>query len=1011
LKITDYFIKHPVSGIVLNALFILLGLLSFQNLPVREYPEVDMPVVTVVTNYPSASAELVETSVTNILEDALAGVEGLESLRSSSKSGSSSIDMNFRTGYPMSQALIAVRDAVALVAPSLPKQAFDPVVQKASQSEGLPFIALSLESSVMDFAQVTHYCHLNLKNALRSLKGVASVQIWGQPYCYTLTLDPQKLFEFGISVEEIYHALEKANLSLPAGKFRNELPVTLKSDLESVEDYEQLLVKTIHSQGHSQPVYLGMLAKVELKTSDKDFRIRVNGRPGLCLALERASDANPLEVSNLVREEVQALSKSLPAGLSLELFMDQADFIRASLKNIESALLEAAVLVLIVVFLFLKNWRASLIPLMTIPVSLLGAFLFLKFFGFSLNIMTLLAMVLAIGLVVDDAIVVLENISRYMEEGFSPMEAALKGSKEMGFAIVAMTLTLASVYMPIAFVQGVVGDLFIEFAIALAGSVLISGMVALTLSPLMCARILKASPKTYENTHEQAAGPDLLQRLESAYALFLRKSLKHPGWILLLSSLSLAVSVLMVYKLPSELAPKEDRGLIGAFIPSLPGKSLGELEGKVIEAEKILKAQSEIKGMISFMGYWGGSVVTPLKPKLERSRTASQIVTALMPQTLKMPSVDVWPWSVDSGLPGVNHQNANELVVAVCSIESYKELFARMQALRQKLEESALFESVRHDLRLDSMGYCLDLEPSVLAKLGISPYQVARTVEVFFSGDQSLQFQKDGMLYPIRLQTQKAPWSLEEIYIAKSSGENISLGSLAKMSLTAQPKNLDHYNQMRSAVLRLEVLDTEDPAHAKEVVDSLLKKDLPASYRFIWMGSAKEQEKSFQTMALLFVLALVFIYSILAVQFENFKDPLIVMATVPLGAVGALALVGALGQSMNIYTQIGLITLVGLITKHGILIVEFANQKMEQGHGAFEAAYQAACLRLRPILMTSAAMIVGSLPLLFSKDAGSEARQVLGAVLVGGLSLGTLFTLFAIPVFYHFMKKHLGKAS
>lgn len=999
MKITDYFIKHPVSALVLNALIVLVGWLSFQTLSMREYPEVEIPVLSVRTNYPSASAELIETSVTNILEDALAGLEGLESMSSSSKTGTSVIEIKFRAGQSMQQALIAAKDVVTIVAPMLPKQAFNPVIQKASQSDGLPFIALSLESSSMEFGDMTHYCNLILKNALRSLKGVSSVEVWGLPYAYVLTLEPEKLYEFGINVEEIYAALDKANVSLPAGKFRNELPVTIKSDLHSAEDYERLLIKNVERGSQSNPIYLGMLAKVELKTDNENFRIRVNGKPGLCIAIERASDANPLEVSQLVRKEVANLSTSLPPGLFLDVFLDQADFIRASLKNIEASLLEAGALVLVVVFLFLRSARASIIPLVTIPISLVGAFVFLKIFGFSINIMTLLAMVLAIGLVVDDAIVVLENISRYIEEGINPREAAFKGAKEIGFAIIAMTLTLTSVYMPIAFVQGAIGDLFIEFATALAGSVLISGVVALTLSPLMCATILK-----HEDSQITAQHISWLSRIDSFYARVLERVLRRKKLVLLISSLSFALSALLIYLLPAELAPKEDRGLMGLMVPALAGKSLDDLESKVIKAEGFIKDLPEVKGVIDFMGPWGGSIVAPLKPRNERKRTASDLVQQLMPQTLKTPSIDIWPWSVDSGLPGVNGQNSQEFAISVCTVDTYPELFIRMQSLREKVEATGLFESVRQNLRLDAMGYRIDLDSSVLARLGLSPYQVARTVEVFFSGDQALSFQKDGVKYPVRVKVRTAPWTLEEIYLTNPKGERISLGSVAKMTLTAQPKTLEHYNQMRSADLKLEVLKGVDPQYARKVIDHILEKELPSTYRPIWLGAAKEQRESFEMMIALFALALLFIYSILAVQFQNFKDPLIVMATVPLGVVGALALVWVLGQSMNIYTQIGLITLVGLITKHGILLVEFANQQMEKGLKPVEAAYQAACLRLRPILMTSGAMIVGSLPLLLSHDAGSEARQVLGAVLLGGLSFGTLFTLLAIPVFYSVVK-------
>lgn len=1006
MKITDYFIKYPVSAFVLNAFFILVGWICLQTISLREYPEVEIPVITVQTNYPSASAELMENSVTNLLEDALAGVEGVETMISKSRPSSSFIELKFRAGISMDRALMATRESIGIISPFLPQKAFDPVIQKASQSDGLPFMLISLESSSMDFGQLTHYSNLNIKNMLRSLKGVASVTVWGQPYTYKLTLDDRKLFEFGVNFDEIYEALEKSKLSLPAGKFQNQWPVTLECDFKNVEDYENLLVKTLTtSTGEKKSITLGMLAKVEFKTDDHQFRLRINERPGVCLAINRSNDGNPLEVSQLVKKEIEILKGSLPDGLSINVAIDQAEFIRSSLKNIEASLFESVVLVLIVVFLFLGKGKAALIPLITIPISLFGSIIFLKFFGFSINIMTLLAMVLAIGVVVDDAIIVLENITRYIEKGFSPKEAALKGAREIGFAIVAMTLTLTSVYMPIVFVKGMVGDLFIEFAIALAGSVLISGVIALTLSPLMCSFLGSHHEKESKYTH---LFKNFLDWIEIAYKKRLTWALDSSKSIFVLAALSVGLSSLFFSLMPKEIAPKEDRGLIGVFIPPISGKTIQVIEEKMIDIEKKVHDLPEVTSIIGLIGNFGGSLLLPLKPVSERKRSAETLVDFIRPQVMKMPSFDAWTWSRDTALPGIENDNPLELSMAICTVGSYRDLFTCLEKIQVKLEKSELFESVRHNIHLDNMGYEIDFDQISLSQVGLSPYQVAKTIEFFFSGDQSLSFQKEGMLYPITIKSLSSPWSLEELYMTNSRNQRISLGSVASMKMRAQPKELGHYNQMRSGILSASV-SSEKLAEATDFLQKILKKELPASYRAHWVGSVKEQKDSSIAMGLLFALSLVFIYSILAVQFENFKDPFIVMGTVPLGAVGALGFSWFLGQSMNIYTQIGLITLVGLITKHGILIVEFANQMMKEGKNARQAALEAAQLRLRPILMTTVAMIAGSIPLLFSQDAGSEVRRVLGAILIGGLSLGTFFTLLAIPVFYVYMKLDVEK--
>lgn len=556
MKLTRYFIDHPVVSLVINGMIVLLGLLCFYSLSVREYPQVKFPTITVQANYPNASPELVESSVTHILEDRLAGLEGLESMTSESKQGSCSIELNFRVGTSMDQSLINVRDGIGLARAMLPKEVKDPVVERRTKSDGPPFMAISLQSSSLDFGALTHYANLNLKNGFRSLKGVASADVWGQPYTYKITLDPKKMYTFGVNGDEVFDALERGNVSLPVGKFQNEIPTLLNAELKTIEDYENLLIKEkdfTDPKNKKHPVLLKSIGTVSLQTDEEQFRVRINGSPGLCLGIQRTSDANPLEVSTLVQAHVAELRKSLPEGIKMEVIVDQADFIRASLKNIKSSILEAILFVLAIVFLFLRNFRATLIPLVTIPISLIGSFLFLKLFGFSLNIMTLLAMVLAVGLVVDDAIVVLENISRHLENGLSPLEASLKGAKEIGFAIVAMTLTLTSVYAPIAFIQGTIGQLFIEFAVALAGSVLISGLVALTLSPLMCAHILKNNPKQWW------PGVDgVLTHISETYQTLLEKVISYEKTALCVGLSFLAGTGLLIHLLPSEMAPKED---------------------------------------------------------------------------------------------------------------------------------------------------------------------------------------------------------------------------------------------------------------------------------------------------------------------------------------------------------------------------------------------------------------------------------------------------------------------
>lgn len=818
------------------------------------------------------------------------------------------------------------------------------------------------------------------------------MRVWGQPYTYNISLDPKKLYAFGINVDEVMSALERSRVSLPAGNYQNKIPSTLNSDLKSVEDYENLLIKA----DKKHPVFLKSIADIQLMSDNSQFRVRVNGHSGIVLSINRANDANPIEVSRQVRATLQAVQQSLPSSVHASIILDQSQFINASLHNIQSAILEAVILVLIIVFLFLRNWRATLIPLVTIPISLLGAMIFLKLFGFSINLMTLLAMVLAIGLVVDDAIIVLENIWRHIEKGETALNAAILGAKEIGFAIIAMTFTLASVYMPFAFIDGMLGQLFVEFAVALAGSVFVSGMVALTLSPLMCAKFLghHATPRWPQIDTLLA---NLTKRYNHALTLVLSKR-----WFAALASiLTISICILLYYNTPAETAPKEDRGLVGIYTPPLSSESLDDLDEKVSAFEKTTNAIKESDYKLTFMGDWGASILLPLKPHSQRSQSAEQIVEHLRPQFKDIPSVDPSVWSWNTGLPGIDDAGQGaELSLIISTPDSFRDLFDHVEKLKAVLDSSGQFESASYDLRLDTLGYSIELDNNALSKLGLTPAQVAKTIEVFFSADKSLTFQKDSVLYNLTVKGNRAPWTLNELYLTTPEGKRVSLGAFTAMNAKSQPATLEHYKQMRSTTLHVQFPAKKSIDKAMKQLWKLSKTELPSQYKLTWSGAAKAYNESSHTMLFLLLLSILFIYAILSIQFENFIDPLIILFTVPLACSGALAATYFSGQSLNVYSQVGLITLIGLISKHGILIVEFANQLRAKGLAAHEAVRQACTLRLRPILMTTGAMIFGAIPLLLSQDAGAESRHAIGTVLVSGLAIGTLFTLFVLPGIY-----------
>lgn len=996
MKLTSYFIKHPVSAIILNATIILIGILSFYNLTIREYPEVTLPELTILASYPNASAELVESSVTNILEDQLAGVEGIDSMSSNSTYENSKITIKFRHNTSKDRSLIAVKDAISMARSKLPIEVKEPIVQTSSKNNGPPFMAACLESNSMKANELTHYVQTTLKNGFRSIKGVSSAQVWGTDYAYKITLDHHAMYNFGINADEIFESISKnVNASLPAGKFQNETPVTIITDLQTDEDMGNILIKNI-----PYPIFLKSLAKIELSSHTEGARIKLNGKPGVCIGINKTNDSNPLKTSELVHQHVNYIKQTLPDSIKIDVVLDQAKFVRSSINNIKFSVIEAILLVSVIVFLFLRNISATIIPIITIPIALLGSLFFLKFFGFSINTMTLLAMVLAVGLVVDDAIVVLENITRHIEKGETPLNSAINGAKEIGFAVIAMTLTLTSVYVPIAFISGLTGQLFIEFAVALAGSVLISGVTAISLSPLMCTKLLK--------TKQILLFPQIdkiLEKITHNYNKVLKTIISYKK-IVLGGSISLIISMAIMFNLiPSELTPKEDRGTVIVSVATPPNQTIDNIEKNVNEVEKVLKNTPESQGILTFVFPQGGMAIPLLKPIEQRKRSSAQIVTDLRPLMTSFPSFDAFPWSIDTGLPGIDiGTNSSELALMISTVDSYKNLFKEINQLAKEATDKKLFRSVDHNLNFDNLGYSININKDLMAKLKFKESQIAKNVEIFFSGIKSLDFKKDNILYPIHIKSDINPWNLDGLYLTNSDGQRISIANFTELSTKQEPSSLHHYNQMRSVKLFTNLTVNDNLEEAINKLYKFANKNLPSSYQKSWSGIAKIYNETSATMPILFFLSMLFIYAILAVQFDNFIDPLIILFTIPLACSGALLVMYLTGGTLNIYSQVGLITLIGLITKHGILIVEFANKLYTQGNNLLNATIQSSTLRLRPILMTTGAMIAGSIPLILSSNSGYEARHAIGMVLVSGLGIGTLFTLFVLPSLYFMVK-------
>ncbi|MGB0934913.1 MAG: efflux RND transporter permease subunit, partial [Alphaproteobacteria bacterium] len=994
MTIPEFCIKRPVFTTVLNVMIIVVGIISYLDLPVREYPEVSIPKLTVSARYPNASAELVESEVTYVLEDILAAVEGLDHIKSRSTNGQSRVSLSFKEGTSMDRAMILVQNSLATVSGVLPKDVREVTVeQKGSGDEA--FFYISLQSGYHSVAELTHISKRFIVNSLKSIPGVASVREMGAPYRMEILLDPLRMRANDIVVSEVLKALEDYDKSFPSGKDEDDIPIILSNDFETVEDFEDLVI----SRRGNGVVMLSDVADIKLSSEDY-MRVRYNGKPAMMMGVMKSSEGNPLLIGDEIREMLPQIQAQLPDGVIMAAEYDKSKFIKASLKNVKSSIFEAVFCVILIIFFFLRSYRATIIPLMTIPVSLIGAFSLMSALGYSINTITLLAMVLAIGLVVDDAIVVLENIHRYIEEGMKPLQAAIKGSREIVFAVIAMTLTLASVYAPIMFVGGVTGQLFIEFALTLVAAVLVSGICALTLSPLMCSRVLKAHKKGEKQPLEFIE--KWLQGLQSGYrkilpVIFARSKMVVAGCIAVV-----VMSGALIMVIPSELSPPEDRGIVGIYYPPMPGVSRDTMEDYVKYGQDLVQKIPELQTMLMFIGDWGGQSVAILDEWGDRSRSADEIKNALMGEAMMIPTAEAYAWSWDSNLPGIGESSGpKDLEMVVRTTGSYEELFETLEQVKNSLRDSGHFEDVYSDLLLNFPSYNVDIKEKQVAVLDIKREDIAKGLEVFYGGKRPMRFQKDAIRYDVFMKAKEDPNHFAEVYVKSQKDKHqVSLATLANIEPSTQPNNLQHFNQMRSAALGISLKEGMKIEQAIELAQPIVEAALPDNMLYEYKGIAKQYKESANKLVFIFGLALVFIFAILAVQFESFLDPLLIMVTVPLACGGGLLLLWLVGGSLNIFSQIGLVTLVGLITKHGILMVEFANQKLREGMDASKAMLEAASLRLRPILMTTGAMSVGCLPLLLASGAGHEARASMGAVIFGGLILGTILTLFVMPSIY-----------
>ena len=998
MVISDICIKRPVFATVLSLVVVLIGAVSYTRLSVREYPRIDTPVVTVTTTYTGASAEVIETQVTKPLEDSIAGIDAVDVITSISRAEQSQITVTFRLEKDADSAAADVRDRVSRVRAKLPKTVDEPVIAKV-EADANPIIWLAFSSATRSPLDVSDIANRIVKPRLQVLPGAADVRINGErKYAMRIWIDRDRLAAYGLTPADVESAIGQQNIELPAGRVESqqrEFTVTARTDLNTAREFGDIVVK----QAAGYPVRVRDLGRVELDAASARSSVRFNGENAVALGVIRQATANPLTLAQAVRALVPVLNEELRSeGVQVTVSYDSTVFIEKSIQAVFTTILEAIVLVAIVIFFFLRSVRAAIIPLVTIPVSLVGAFAIMWAAGFSVNTLTLLALVLAIGLVVDDAIVVLENIYRHIEDGMKPLQAAFQGAKEIGFAVVAMTLTLAAVYAPVAFTTGRIGRLFVEFALTLAGAVIVSGFVALTLSPMMCSRLLRHETKhgRFYNGIERT-----LERLTDAYRRGLSATMARGKAVATVFLVVAGASVVLLSMMKQELSPIEDRGVIFTAISGPDGASLDYTEAYARQIEEIARGVAEVDRVFVVSGNPTVDQAVAFLRTVDwsqRDRRTLEIIKDIQPRMAAIPGVLAFP-----NAPPSLGQSVRERPVGfvVTSSDSYAAMGRTVGLIVAEAVKNPGFVGVDTDLRLNKPELSIAVNRERAADMGVSVEAIGRAIETMMGGRQVTRFKREGDQYDVIVQMEaenrNTPDDINKIFIRNRSAQMVPLSALVTVKETIAPRQLNHFGQRRAITITANLAPGYTQGEALAFLEASAARHLSAGYATDLSGSMREFVRASGSLGVTFVLALLFIYLVLAAQFESFKDPVMIMLTVPLSITGALLALLLTGGTLNVYSQIGLITLVGLITKHGILIVEFTNQLKAQGRALREAVIEASVLRLRPILMTTGAMVLGAVPLALARGAGAESRAQIGWVIVGGMTLGTLLTLFVLP--------------
>jgi multidrug efflux pump len=1007
MLLSDTSIKRPVICLVASILVVIVGLISFGRLPVREYPSTDSPVISIDAFYPGASAEVVESKVTEVIEKEVSAIDGLRVIRSSSSEQRCRISLEFNVDRDIDEAANDVRDKVARVRGRLPPEVDDPQISKAD-SDSDPVISLSFSSEIHSRLELTELVERLVVQRLQTIPGVAAVELRGQRYAMRLWVDATLLAAHNLTVGDLERALRQQNVDLPSGRIESlarEFPVRLRGRMDTPQEYENLILAT--RDGYQ--VRFSDVGRVELGASDYRNDTYVSGRHAVSTSILRQSQSNLLDVAQSVKALIPTLQTELPEGVRVAVSSDYSVFVERSVREVYTTLWEAAVLVILMIFLFLRDWRATLVPLVAIPVSIIGTFAAMRWLGFTINVLTLLALVLAVGLVVDDAIVMLENIYRRMEAGERPIPAAIFGARQVAFAIVATTLTLAAVFLPVAFQSGQTGRLFYEFGLTLAISVTVSAFVALTLSPMLCSRLLRSKFVDGQARHGwfYDRTEPFFAALNRGFAAALRGAMRWRGSVLLLALLFAGAGPYAYTKLQRELTPLEDRGI---FTASFIGPVGSTPEYNAIysrQMEQMLLAIPEVDRTYHRTGDGRAFIFTTLKPWEQRTRTTQEVVEEVRRKfRTEIAGGQATPSPVRPFSRGRSFSSGVQLVLQGSDFDKLQELGQQMLAV---MRESSLFQVPRVDPSPTKPQIDVRIDRGKSADLGVPVSEVAATLETLLGSRRVTQFQRGNRQYDVLVQVEDAnrssPADLGRLYVRSGGGHLVQLSNLVDYEESAVPESFPHFNRLRSVTVSAQLSQGVTIGDAVAALSDETRRILPPGYAFAWDGESRDFIESARDTYMLFGLALLFTFLVLAAQFESWIHPITIFTGIILAVSGGLlVLYGTrwFGPALtdNIFSRFGLIMLIGMVAKNGILVVEFANQLQLAGRNAFDAAYEASTVRFRPIVMTSVSTVLGAVPIAFAAGAGAETRNPMGIVVVGGLSIATVLTLFVVPIVY-----------